>query len=262
MQAIAAEVNYSETVFASPLARDHYRVRYFSPQNEVAFCGHATIALGAALAKAHGGGTYSLTLNDANIQVEGRKSNQTDLGNHAESFSASLESPASRHKVLDDETIKATLALFNYSTSDLDDSIPPAHIHAGADHLVFALKSKALLSQMQYDLAKGRTFMHAHKLVTVMFVYQHTDDTFYSRNAFAYGGVYEDPATGAASAAFAGYLKALYEQNNTPQRKPSEQITFIQGEDMQARSIINASLPSKVGGSVTISGQAREIKED
>ena len=49
MQEVAAEVGYSETVFAAPM-EDHWRVRYFAPEVEVDFCGHATIALGAALA--------------------------------------------------------------------------------------------------------------------------------------------------------------------------------------------------------------------
>ena len=50
MRAVAAEVGYSETAFACP-AGDAWRVRYFSPESEVPFCGHATIALGAALEK-------------------------------------------------------------------------------------------------------------------------------------------------------------------------------------------------------------------
>lgn len=48
MQRIAAEVGFSETVFAAPIDGG-WRVRYFSPESEVPFCGHATIALGAAL---------------------------------------------------------------------------------------------------------------------------------------------------------------------------------------------------------------------
>ena len=56
MRAIAAEVGYSETVFAAPHG-EGWRVRYFAPQIEVPFCGHATIAPAAALALAHGDGT-------------------------------------------------------------------------------------------------------------------------------------------------------------------------------------------------------------
>ncbi|HWT98723.1 MAG TPA: PhzF family phenazine biosynthesis protein, partial [Terriglobales bacterium] len=53
MQRVAAEVGFSETAFAAPLApggNKAWRVRYFAPESEVPFCGHATIALGAALA--------------------------------------------------------------------------------------------------------------------------------------------------------------------------------------------------------------------
>ena len=72
MQQIASEVGFSETAFASP-AGTGWRVRYFSPESEVPFCGHATIALGAALALRNGDGVFSLTLNQAEITVEGRR---------------------------------------------------------------------------------------------------------------------------------------------------------------------------------------------
>ena len=52
MQRIAADLNFSETAFVFP--RDDpnvYDVRYFAPQQEVPFCGHATIASAVALAQ-------------------------------------------------------------------------------------------------------------------------------------------------------------------------------------------------------------------
>jgi predicted PhzF superfamily epimerase YddE/YHI9 len=73
MQRLAREVGYSETAFAAPLADgEGWRVRYFAPETEVPFCGHATVALGAALARAYGDGVYALRLNRAAITVEGR----------------------------------------------------------------------------------------------------------------------------------------------------------------------------------------------
>ena len=77
MQNIAAEVGYSETVFAVKKTQNDtntdWRVRYFSPETEVPFCGHATIALGAVLAEACGDNTFDLELNDAQISVRGTK---------------------------------------------------------------------------------------------------------------------------------------------------------------------------------------------
>ena len=68
MQRIAAEVGFSETAFAAP-AGDAWRVRYFAPESEVPFCGHATIALGAALAMDQGNRVFELKLNNAVISV-------------------------------------------------------------------------------------------------------------------------------------------------------------------------------------------------
>lgn len=66
MQAIAAQVGFSETVFAAP-GDPAWTVRYFSPESEVPFCGHATIALGAALALERGDGVFHLQLRHAQI---------------------------------------------------------------------------------------------------------------------------------------------------------------------------------------------------
>jgi len=55
MQSTAHEIGYSETVFAAAVGNS-WRVRYFSPESEVPFCGHATIALGTALALEQGDG--------------------------------------------------------------------------------------------------------------------------------------------------------------------------------------------------------------
>ena len=58
MRRLAAEVGYSETAFAVPVegADRIWRVRYFSPESEVSFCGHATIALAVALGQRDGPG--------------------------------------------------------------------------------------------------------------------------------------------------------------------------------------------------------------
>ena len=58
MQALAARIGYSESAFLTPVgAREGariYDVRYFTPEVEVPFCGHATIAAAVALAERYG----------------------------------------------------------------------------------------------------------------------------------------------------------------------------------------------------------------
>ncbi|MBF9844027.1 MULTISPECIES: PhzF family phenazine biosynthesis protein, partial [Enterobacteriaceae] len=85
---------------------------------------------------------------------------------------------------------------------------------------------------------------------TILLVYVEGEQIFHTRNPFAYGGVYEDPATGAASAAFAGYLRDI----NWPH---GGSIDLIQGEDMGMRSLIRAEIADELGSSIRVSGQAR-----
>ncbi|HEY8549001.1 MAG TPA: PhzF family phenazine biosynthesis protein [Vicinamibacterales bacterium] len=44
MQAVAAEMNLSETAFLVPTASNRFDLRWFTPTVEVALCGHATLA--------------------------------------------------------------------------------------------------------------------------------------------------------------------------------------------------------------------------
>lgn len=245
MQKAAADVSFSETVFAQrQLDKNNWRVRYFSPESEVPFCGHATIALGAALAEKYGDDSYHLSLNDAEISVQGMR--------QGKQYVAALKSPPTHYQVLDKLQIDETLALFDYQQSQLSGAIAPARIHGGADHFVLALNSADDLASMSYDLSEGREFMLDRGLVTIMFVLIETDELFHARNAFASGGVQEDPATGAAAAAFTGYLRDIGWSSNN-------KITIIQGEDMGCRSIITAEYGAELGASIQVSGATRKL---
>jgi PhzF family phenazine biosynthesis protein len=244
MQRIAAEVAYSETAFAAPLPDGEWRVRYFSPASEVPFCGHATIALGAVLARERGDGRYVLRLNDATISVEGRRD--------GESIAAALQSPPTRSAPAPDGLVGEALALFGYRTAQLDPRLPPARIHAGADHLLLALASRADLAAMRYELEAGRRLMQAHGLVTIALVHAEGPRRFQTRNAFASGGVLEDPATGASTAALAGYLRDLGWPHGG-------RIDLVQGEDMGQRSLLVAEFDDLPGASIRVSGTARPI---
>lgn len=72
MQSTAAEVGYSETAFITPAAGQHRVVRYFSPEAEVSFCGHATIAAGVLLGETEGDGTYILKTAAGEVPVTAR----------------------------------------------------------------------------------------------------------------------------------------------------------------------------------------------
>ena len=181
LQQIAAEVGYSETVFATPRKQHGWRVRYFSPQSEVPFCGHATIALGAALACDHGDGVFDLALNQASITVEGWRQSSAD----AVSLSAALQSPPTSSSALEPALAESILALFGLSRVSLQPSLPMAFAQAGARHVIVGLNSRETLRNMAYDQAAGKMLMDDAGLITVMLVYSETARLFHARNPFA-----------------------------------------------------------------------------
>jgi PhzF family phenazine biosynthesis protein len=211
MLAIAAEVGYSETAFITSRDGSQYRVRYFSPLAEVPFCGHATVATAVAL----GPGSHLFTTNAGDVPVT-----VDDAGR------ATLTSVDTSVDELADGDLGALLSALRWSESDLDASFPPQVAYAGAHHPIVAAASRRRLADLDYDVAALKALMEARGWTTIQLVFRATDDTFDVRNPFPVGGIYEDPATGAAAAAFGGYLRAL-SLVPLPAR-----VTVFQGADM------------------------------
>ena len=70
MQQIAKDVSYSESAFVTTRADGEYDVRYFSPEAEVPFCGHATIATAVALAERDGARTLVFHTQAGTVPIE------------------------------------------------------------------------------------------------------------------------------------------------------------------------------------------------
>ena len=244
MMAIAKEVGYSETAFLVK-RNDGWRVRYFAPELEVPFCGHATIALGAALGERFGEGTYKLILNNSTISVNAKKSN---LG-----ISAALQSPETWSKDAPQDYVEKILTAFNLTQAQVDERFPIRIAGAGATHLIIFVKHRQTLADMKYPFEEVRVLMAEQNLVTISLLWEESDSVIHSRNPFAAGGVYEDPATGAAAAALAGYLRDI----NWNGKK---EFTILQGEDMGVPSRLNVSFTDKTGESVSVSGEVRHIE--
>jgi PhzF family phenazine biosynthesis protein len=245
MQAMAAEVGYSETVFAVRV-ESGWRVRYFAPEVEVDFCGHATIALGAALAQREGSGTFVLQLNRTEITVDGYQS--------AAGWGASFRSPPTHSRHAPAAVVDEALALFGLTHGDLDERMPPAMANAGADYFILALRDRGVLNAMRYELEQGRDLARREGIVTFSLLYAETPQLFHARNPFPIGGVYEDPATGAAAAALGGYLRDL----GWPHQGS---IVIQQGEDMGVPCCLQVEIAEQPGTPVRVSGTIRAIRE-
>jgi len=242
MLATAAEVGFSETAFATPLADGSLSVRYFSPRAEVPFCGHATIAMAVAYAHCHGVGDLQLHTNAGLVPV----STQVRDG----SVTATLVSVPPRSAPIAADDLTEMLAALRWSMGDLDPALPPRAAYAGAWHPVIAAASRSRLADLDYDMPALGNLMARRDWATVDLIWRESATIYHARNPFPPGGVVEDPATGAAAAALGGYLREL-RLIPTP-----AVLTVYQGHDMGRPGTITVTVPPEPGIGIGITGTA------
>jgi PhzF family phenazine biosynthesis protein len=215
MLAIAAEVGYSETAFVT----GGDGIRYFSPLAEVPFCGHATVATAVALAERDGPGEVVFQTRNGPVPVTSRRDERGRL-------TATLTSVPPRVEEVAPADVEEALAALGWQRDQLDPALPPRVGFAGVHHLIFATDTRERLAALDYDFDRLGALMAARDWTTVQIVWREDEARFHSRNPFPPGGVVEDPATGAAAAAFGAYLREL------GLIAPPATITILQGEDM------------------------------
>ncbi|MCT9138325.1 PhzF family phenazine biosynthesis protein [Streptomyces violarus] len=243
MLAAAAEVGYSETAFVVPSGDGALDVRYFSPLAEVPFCGHATIATAVAHAERHGTGRLLLRTAAGPVTVTTDRSADGTLV-------ATLVSVAPRTAPIEAGDLAELLAILGWSEADLDPALPPRAAFAGAWHPVLAAASRDRLARLEYDMAALGTLMARTGWTTIDLVQRESPTVFHARNPFPPGGVVEDPATGAAAAAFGGYLRELG-LVSTPAT-----LTVHQGVDMGRPSTITVTVPAEADTGIAVTGPA------
>ncbi len=236
MQQTAAQVGYSETVFLAPSGTRRWTVRYFSPEAEVPFCGHATIAAGVALGVTEN--EYLFETRAGLIPVE--------VGLFEGNARATLTSVEPSVVTMSPDTEHELLTCFGWRASDV---VWPLRVaFAGARHPIVALTSRGLLQSMTYDFERLKRLMQRETFTTVQVVFQEGADVFFARNPFPVGGVVEDAATGAAAAALGGYLRLM------GRLEAPATIAIHQGVELGRPSLLNVEIP--LHGGIRVSGHA------
>ncbi|HFB66556.1 MAG TPA: PhzF family phenazine biosynthesis isomerase [Aeromonadales bacterium] len=240
MQKIAKEVGFSETVFIAPGWGKNRQVRYFSPEAEVPFCGHATIAAGVVIGEKQDIDHYTFATTVGEIPV--------NIDIRDKKVFASLTSVMPEQKEVPSDLLERTLSALSWNKTMLDETIPPVIAFAGNWHLILAVGNKTFLDNMEYDFYLLKSIMASNSLTTLQLIWRENECVYHSRNPFPVGGVIEDPATGASAAALGGYLRdaALV---TCPAK-----IEIYQGEIMGRPSQISVKIPA--AGGIIVSGSA------
>lgn len=244
MQEIAADLGYSETAFVAGLHDGRARVRYFAPEAEVPFCGHATIATGVALAQREGAGSYLFSTPVGEIAVE---TEAAPTG-----FRATLTSVEPQLADLDPAVRARLLDALNLGAGDLDPELPMMLAFAGNWHPIVPVASADVLDAFSYNYEALRALMAEQGWpATVNVVFRTGPGSFEARNPFPPGGVREDPATGSAAASLGAYLRHLHAV------EAPATVMVAQGRHVGRPSTIAVHIPEN--GGIRVTGAAVEL---
>ena len=258
MQVIAAEFNLSETVFVfEPWnAVNSARVRIFTPKRELPFAGHPTV--GAAALIAHRRASDLLAAQDLRIVLEEPIGDVVCVARHRkdQALAAYFELPKLPQRLEDKPPSAVQIAAsLGLELQDIGfDGHEPSVFSAGAPFLFVPVRSLDAIGRAAPGIMPWAT-----KDGPATFVYtreSERDGSAYHARMFASAwGLYEDPATGSAVAAFAGVVQAFERPHDG-----ESMLTIEQGFEMGRPSLIalglvienGALVSATIGGSVVI----------
>jgi PhzF family phenazine biosynthesis protein len=252
MRRVAAELGQSETAFVLPSGSADRRVRYFTPQEEVDLCGHATIATHAHL-HADGvveAGTHSLETEVGVLDVRVESGGTVWM---------TQDAPEVREVDLDYETVGAALGVDPATMRDVGADLPLAVTATGLPFLAVPVNFLDSVGSAAPDFDAVERLcdsVDARGVYLFTFDALSADATLHGRCFVPSAGVPEDPVTGTASGAVGAYLRRYGAFDEVP-----EEMVFEQGHylDRPGRVRVRAREEIEVGGRAvtTLDGDLR-----
>jgi trans-2,3-dihydro-3-hydroxyanthranilate isomerase len=193
MQAIAAEINYSETTFvmSAPEPDGAWRVRMFTPAREIAFGGHPILGTAWIVRRQlapDAPGPARLTLPVGHVPVEFESSADGEVV-WLSAPPVSLDTTCAR------EPIAAALGI---AASDIETKAPVQQRSAGVSSLIVPVRTLDALRRCRLDLAAFAP-LAAQGFASLVYVFctetHHPENDLCARFFFDAHGVREDPAT-------------------------------------------------------------------
>ena len=255
MQAIAREMNLSETTFVLPrekaIERERgVRVRIFTVQEELPFAGHPTLGTAFQLRGSSRAKAVTLELNVGKVPVQFEETSGQAVFGEMTQVNPEL---GARH---DREAVTRAAGLRD---GDIDPSLPIQTVSTGMPFTIVPLRGLDNMRSLSVDLNSSSAYLERSGGKFFYFVTRDVVDTgarLHARMMF-YNG--EDPATGSAAGCAAAWMVA----HGVAQ--PDERVLIEQGVEMKrpSRIFVRASRKDdrvvnvRVGGNVveTVRGE-------
>lgn len=251
MQAIAKEMNLSETTFIFPrdseIERQRgVRVRIFTVQEELPFAGHPTLGTAFALRSTSNATEITLDLNVGKVPVRFE-----DRAGEAAFGEMTQVDPVFGVQHDREAVSRAT----GIPLESFDPNLPIQTVSTGVAFTVTPLRSLAVIQNLRVDLHGADEYLAKTGGKFLYFVARETVDRaagLHARMLF-YNG--EDPATGSA----AGCAAAWMVQHSVAQ--PDQRVLIEQGIEMRrpSRIFVRASRTINRVVNVRVGGNAVEV---
>jgi trans-2,3-dihydro-3-hydroxyanthranilate isomerase len=251
MQAVAKEMNLSETTFVFPRDRAiekerGVRVRIYTVEEELPFAGHPTLGTAFALHGSRGANEVFLELNVGKVPV--RFEDSPGLPTFAEMTQIDPVFGAQHSR-------EAVAQVTGLSVEDFDPSLPIETVSTGVPFTVTPLKSLAVIQNLRLDLRRATAYLEKTGGKFFYFVARETVDPkarLHARMIF-YNG--EDPATGSAAGCAASWMVAH------GMARSDERVLIEQGLEMRrpSRIFVRAAQYDNRIVNVRVGGNAVEV---
>lgn len=252
MQAIAREMNLSETTFVmTAAAAGDARVRIFTPVAELPFAGHPTVGTACELVR--------LGLVEA-VEPVTRVVLELDAGPTVVEVNVrdGLPVAATVHqgppRFGSQVAPEEAATVLRLATSDLHPDLPPTTVGTALMYTIIPLLSTEALARVAPDMQILGAFEHAHAEVYPCAFTGVTDPWVEARGLFPLLGIPEDPATGSAAGPLAAYMA------RAGLLSPQEERVVLQGRHVGRPSRLTVSVSAGladvlVGGAVQLVAQ-------
>jgi trans-2,3-dihydro-3-hydroxyanthranilate isomerase len=259
MQTIAREFNLSETVFVCPPVDRSSRaaIRIFTPARELPFAGHPTVGTAVLIGTLDGGGERTFGLEEKIGLVACRvKSTGANRGR------AAFDLPRLPAKEADSPAIADMARSLGLTTADLTvENASAARWSAGNGFTIVPTRGLDALARCAVDRSGfDKVFGGDGPGAAFVFCGETRDvaNAFHARMFAPAFGVLEDPATGSAVAAFAGYLAASGKYGDG-----THVVRIEQGCEMGRPSLLELTLQISAGKltHASIAGHAVVVME-
>jgi len=228
MLAIAKDIGYSETAFVMKSDKADFKVRFFTPVDEVDLCGHATI------------GTFNL-LREIGSLVPGEYSQETKAGIlKLQIFNDYVLMEQTLPEYLEFINPKELMHCFISDEENIYGELPIQIVSTGLKDIIVHVKDLHSLISMKPNFEEIHRISKLYDVVGIhAFCFEtYNESDLHVRNFAPRFGIDEESATGTANGALCCYLQKYF-----PEFKKEEYIIeqgYSMNEPSQIKVRINA----------------------